>query len=73
MHDQREQRRRDQAAQIIVEARPNDSDDILTAIWDEDAFGALAYKLDTAPSRRRTGHHPARHRREHPRLGDPGR
>lgn len=47
MHNQ-EERRREQAARIITEAWPHDSDDILTAIWDEDAFGALAYKLDKA-------------------------
>ena len=41
-----EDRRLERAEAAIRQAWPTDSADILTAMWDEDACGALAWRLD---------------------------
>jgi hypothetical protein len=47
--EQREQCRRDRAAQIITRAWPGDlGQQVLAVVAEHDAFGALAYKLDQA-------------------------
>lgn len=47
--EQREQRRRDRAAQTIAQAWPGElGRQVLATVTEHDAFGALAYKLDQA-------------------------